>query len=174
MKIKTVCSCVVTVLLITLFTSGCFWSRKTTPFPYEFRQSPENIQKVEICLFEEKHAYGNLDTITPLVQLPDNRISEFQNDMTGLECGTSSKYDPSLYFGDLLFVITYRDGEKELLGFAKLGYITPDGTGHCTLDFLRNRSELCKIFLKYADKETLLEVSTTFTNWYDQMEDNSN
>ena len=174
MKIKTVCSCVVAVLLITLFTSGCFWSRKTTPFPYEFRQSPENIQKVEICSFEESRAYGKPDIITPIVQLPDARISEFQRDVTGLECGLFSTYDPPRMFGDLLFVITYHDGEKELLGFINLGYVTPDGVSHYSLDYLRNRSELCKIFLKYADKETLLAVSSEFSHYYGQMEDNSN
>ena len=94
-----------------------------------------------------------------------------------MECGVYSTYDPPRSFGDLLFVITYRDGEKELLGFVNLGYVTPDGVSHYSLDFLRNKEELYNIFLKYADKETLLEVSKDFSHfpyWYKGLEDTAN
>ncbi len=159
----------IAVLLISLTLCGCDWDCCTTPFTYTFRQDWSNVKKIEICAYEESTIYKKAGAITPLIQLTDAERDAFKNEIAELECLNQVMLDPPTDCGDLLFVISYIDGEKEMLGFENFSYITPDGSFYTRYQYFIDKAKLCEIFMKYADFEILSEISYDFRFWYNKL-----
>lgn len=156
-------ACIV-MIVVMLLLAGCDFTQLQRTFTYTFRQPQSEVLKVEICTYEEGNPLG---IITPLVQLPETAIKTFWTDILDLECRETLKIDTPTGYGDLIFQITYKNGEREILGLQWIGVISPDNTNTETLQYF-DPVELSKVFAKYEDPEVLSEVSEDFSHWYAQ------
>ena len=129
-----------------------------------FRQDQSEVAKIEICKYEEEYPLG---IITPLVQLPDTAVKTFSADILDLECRETLKIDTPTGYGDLIFQISYKNGEREIIGLQWIGFIAPDNKHTQTLQYF-DPVELSRVFAKYEDPEVLSEVSEDFRHWYAQ------
>ena len=150
------------MILAMLLVAGCDYSR--SPFAYTFRQEQSEVVEIEICKYQEAYPLG---TITPIVQLPETAIGSFWADILALDCQETKKMDTPNGYGDLIFQITYKNGEREILGFQWIGYISPDNANTETLQYF-DPVELSKVFARYGDPEVLAEASEDFRHWYAQ------
>ena len=161
MKRRIACIVMIVVMLLLV---GCDSTQFQSSFVYTFRQDQSEVVKIEICKYEEGFPLG---IITPLVQLPETATKTFWADILDLECRETWKVDTPTGYGDLIFQITYKNGEREILGLQWIGFISPDNTNTETLQYF-DPVELSKVFAKYEDPEVLSEVSEDFRHWYAQ------
>ena len=164
---KQIFSCCISLVVILLLLSGCDFTRYHAPFVYTFRQDQSQITKVEICQYTDGYPIG---TIKPIVQLPESKIETFCTDIAALECRETKKFDTPTGYGDLIFLVTYQNGEKEIFSFLWVGNISPDGTHTETLAYF-DSLEMSKVFAKYVDPKVLFEVSEDFRYWYNQVKE---
>ena len=111
--------------LFMIILSGCDFPEKSDPFTYSFRQSQENIVKVEICEYK-----GRPEGLNPLVKLTDLESDSILAEIQAVECykiflGDGEPRD----YGGIAVAITYLDGEIEIIGLRNVGYITANGRG---------------------------------------------
>lgn len=165
MKSKMFLSCVVILLITSALLVGCKDLFGGRPVQHTFIQERANVEKVEICTYcNDSYPIG---TITPICVLSDSEIDSMWDDLSNLQAITILPSQHPSRFGDLIFVVHYADGEQELIGFEEQGVIYADGTfgGYRGYAFLDER-ELAKVFAKYAEPESLIEVSESFAHWY--------
>ena len=165
MKWKIIAIYSVSVLVIMVLLTGCDLQFGSQSVQHSFLQERTNVEKVEICTYcNDGYPIG---TITPIVALSDGEIDSLWADLLELPAVTILPAKQESRLGDILFVIRYVDGEQELIGFVEQGIICEDGTfgGYRGYAF-RDNQELAKVFAKYADPETLAEMSKEFEHWF--------
>ena len=113
----------IAVICITAtLLSGCDFY-ETRPAKFEFLQSRENVEKVEICTNSE--AYGwleghQIDSLKIIAELSPEKIDEFWNALLEISAVDIIRDTTGQMCGDLLFVISYTDGQIELISFADI------------------------------------------------------
>lgn len=110
-------------LLLVCILSGCFFRDRVTP--YEFRQNFDQIVSIEIL----KKEYDSVSTDTPTYNIHTVELAEHRAFIDGLLQieGGRAMLEPGTGFGMYIICITYKDGEKEMIGNYNNGYITPKG-----------------------------------------------
>lgn len=151
-KAKRTCALLLMFVVLVSMT-GC----ETKSFQYIFRQDRSNVENVEICAFDFYHE----KVIEPLISLTGDDIDAILSDLSSLECWEYSGLDSPRGYGDILICINYWDGEIEVIGTMNIGWITPNGDWHLTMNFFRF-NDLQGILLKYVDADILAEVSQDF------------
>lgn len=162
---KKIIALIVAVCLIIILFAVCDFQFGSQPIQHTFVQERKNVEKVEICSYVNDHY--PIGTITALTELSEQEIDSLWNELMELSAVTILPAKAESRLGDLLFVVTYTDGEKELIGFVEQGVISADGKfdgyrGYCFTD----DKALANLFAKYADPDMLSEVSGTFDHWY--------
>jgi hypothetical protein len=97
--------------------------------------------------------------------LDDTDVGPFWTDIEHLECRETKKFDTPTGYGDIIFLVTYQNGEKEIFSFQWIGHISADGTHHESLRYF-DPIDLCKVFAKYADPALLADQSAFFQNYW--------
>ncbi len=146
---------------------GCTRSSEKTTFSYTFLQERHCVQRVEICLYQDGYPLG---TITPLVQLAEPEVDLFWADIENLECRKTKKLDTPSGYGDIIFLVTYQNGEKEIFSLVWIGYISADGKHTETLQYF-DPKKLSEVFAKYADPKVLVEKSEVFRHYWNSSEE---
>jgi hypothetical protein len=134
--------------------------------PYTFwRQDSSNIEKIEICSYDEKTGIR-----TFLAEIPDTEIEEFVEKLSELDCSEYYPFDPIRGYGEIQVCIIYSDGEIELIGFLNIGYISPDGTDHITNYCVDDPKDLFDLICEHVDPELLSYLSKTYPSWFETTE----
>ena len=160
---------IVVVSLVTALLSGCDFY-ETRPAKFEFLQSRENVEKVEICTNSE--AYGwiegkHVNSLETIAELPPEEIDEFWNALLEIAAVDVLRNTTGDMCGDLLFAISYANGQKELISFYSIGVVNADGTfEEYRLLAVEDSKALAQLFAKYADPKLLREVSKGFRSYY--------
>lgn len=141
------------MLAVLASVTGC----ESKSFQYTFRQNRNNVEKVEICAFD----YSQEKTVEPLRSLTGDDIDAILSDLSSMECWKQSGLDSPRSYGDILICIHYLDGEIEVIGTVNIGWITPNGDWHLTMNFFKF-NDLREILLKYVDADTLAAASEDF------------
>jgi len=164
--------------ILIYFTAACLavslLSGCTMPYggptEHTFLQSRENVVKVEICTNSEAYRWTRgrqVTSLQPLAELSSEEIDAFWNELSAfpaLEMG----HHPGNGCGDLLFVVSYANGQQELVGYGEVGVLNADGTfDKYRYYVLDNREQLAKLFAKYADPALLRANSQSFRAFYD-------
>ena len=87
--------------------------------------------KVEICTNSEAYTWRKgreVNSLQPLVELSSEEIDYFWNELLVAPALDISRSTEGKLCGDLLFVVSYANGEKELIGFFEIGVLNADGT----------------------------------------------
>ena len=160
---------IVSVCLVTVLLSGCNFY-ETRPAEFEFLQSRENVVKVEICTNSEAYDWirgHQLDSLQSIAELSSEEIDEFWNALLEISAVDILRDTTGQMCGDLLFVISYTNGQKELISFYEIGIVNADGTfEEYRLLAVEDREALAQLFAKYADPKLLREVSMGFRSYY--------
>lgn len=135
---------------------------------YTFCQEWDNVAKVAICYHDDTDILvgsSEFGPLTTLTELTEEQISSLYNDLKGVPAHEVEI--PSFGLGQLLFVVTYSDGEQELIGLGMSATIDADGSfkGYCEYAFADD-PQMVKIFAKYADPEVLGEYYDDFWRLY--------
>ena len=144
-------------LLLIIVILGSLTGCSSEPFQYTFRQERNNVEKIEICAFDYSHG----KTIEPLISLTDDDIDAILSDLSSLECWKLSGLDSPRGYGKIIICIHYLDGEIEVIGTTNIGWITPDGNWHLTMNVFIY-PEIKALLLKYVDADVLGAVSEDF------------
>ena len=158
--ILVVCMC-----LLAVVVSGCKHNQQSPSFSYEPRQELNNVEQIEICIYQDGWPLG---TITPFVHLTNEQMHALWEDIRSLECKETKKFDTPSGYGDIIFLITYQDGEKEIISLQWNGYITADGSHTETLQYF-DPIELSKVFAKHGDPKLLAEKSEYFRHYWNMV-----
>lgn len=158
--ILVLCMC-----LLTVVVSACKHDQQSPSFSYESCQDINNVKQIEICTYQDGWPLG---TITPFVHLTNEQIHAFWEDIHSLEYKETKKFDTPSGYGDIIFLITYQDGEKEIISLQWIGYITADGVHTETLQYF-DPIELSKVFAKYGDPALLAEKSEFFRHYWNMV-----
>lgn len=166
---KNILSFLTVVCLFVTSLAGCtFFS--DTPTDHTFLQGRENVVKVEICTNSEAYTWRKgreVNSLQPLVELSSEEIDYFWNELLAAPALDISRSTKGKLCGDLLFVVSYANGEKELIGFFEIGVLNADGTfAGYRYHVLEDSAALAKLFAKYADPQLLQEVSMGFRARY--------
>ncbi|MBR2615632.1 MAG: hypothetical protein IKC69_03025 [Clostridia bacterium] len=164
---------VVWMCLLTVVVSGCRPDQLSPTFSYEACQDIDNVKQIEICTYQDGRPVGTLGTITPLILLTNEQIHSFWEDIHGLKCKETMLFDTPTGYGDIIFLITYQDGEKEIISLQWIGHIAADGYHTETLKYF-DPIELSKVFAKYGDPALLAEKSEFFSHYWNLAEEESN
>jgi hypothetical protein len=135
---------------------------------YSFRQEWDNVTKVEICYHDDADILvgsSEVGPLTTLAELSEDQINSLYNDLMGVPAHEVEIL--SFGLGQLLFVVTYSDGEQELIGLGMSATINADGSfkGYCEYSFADD-PQMVKIFANYADPEVLGEYYDDFWRLY--------
>ena len=155
---------IVVVSLVTALLSGCDFY-ETRPVEFAFLQSRENVVKVEICTNSEYHpkAGREVNSLEPMAELSPEQIDEFWNALLEIAAVDVLRNTIGDMCGDLLFAISYANGQKELISFYSIGVVNADGTfEEYRLLAVEDSKALAQLFAKYADPKLLREVSMGF------------
>ena len=151
---------------ITLL-GGCDFSRGG-PTEHTFLQGRTDVLKVEICTNSEIINWREgsmIDTLHPLAELSNEEIDSLWNALLAFPSAEVNYIESGC--GDLLFVFTYADGQKELIGYGEIGVLNPDGTfSKYRSHVLADGKALAKLFARYADVKMLREASKSFNAYY--------
>ena len=158
MKTVKLTSVLLLIVLFALALTGCGYDK---PYYHQFRQPRENVEKVEICTFDEY----KIEIIEPIAKLSDTEIDSFLNDISLLEGYKFAMFDPILSYGDLAIVISYTNGEKEIIGLTNIGFLSPDGE-LTTSSYSYHFEDIIDIMVKYVDKN-LLDENSQYGIFYD-------
>ena len=158
----------IAVILLSMLLSGCnnilesLFGADSDPVPFTFRQERSAVKKVMICTYKDGLYTG---PIAPILQLSEAQIDDFYNEMLKLDVCKFSKLDPPTGYGDLIFLVSYHDGENEIISFVNLGFITSDGYMTERHEHIDQRG-LSKVFVQFASPDELSKVSGKFRHWY--------
>jgi len=118
MRFYKILACILLPLMLLIAMWGCQLYRG----PYTFRQEQSNIEKIEVCSFENKSK-----TITPLVCLSESEEEQLLLKMSGMECFEYSPGDHPREYGEAVICIHYINQEIEVIGITNVGWVSPDG-----------------------------------------------
>lgn len=150
------------VLALTLLLSGCDMHIGNYPTEHTFIQDRSNVKKVEICTHD--YTSAPVGPITPIVVLSEEEIDSLWIDLLNLEV---APIIPEHTVGDILFVISYQDGQQELLGFSEAAFLKADGKFGLWRGYVfYDGRDLADVFAKYADPDMLSEISEYFSFYY--------
>lgn len=164
---KTMGKLVSILVLVAVLLSGCDMPYGG-PTQHTFLQDRENVSKVEICTSEDlKILYkgskpGPLD---PIVTLSEEEIDSLWEELSAFPAYELNFVSHG--WGDLVFVVSYANGEQELIGYHEIGIINEDGTfGGYRGHVLDDATSLSQLFAQYASAEILSKVSMSFRAYY--------
>ena len=115
------CKLIICILILLVVLAGCFRDVK----PYEFRQSVDQIECIEIRRKEYDSAYWNVPTIL-LKTLDPSEYKTLVDAVTNVP-GNYLYSDPATSIGPYQIWIYYKDGEVDMIGVYNSWYILPDG-----------------------------------------------
>lgn len=153
MKSTRMCSILICIFWVFSSLSGC---DLTPPVQYPFRQERENIQKVEICTYNDETRMRET-----LIELSESDVDSLLNDISALECYDHFSAPPILRYGDVIILITYQSGEAEMIGILRVSWFSAEGKEIRTGYFF-NIKDICAVIAKYVDPQVLKEVSSFF------------
>ena len=109
-------------LVATLF--GC----QERMYGYTFAQTTNKVTKVEACWYDHSQ-FADKRIPDPFLVLEGEEAKEIVEDITDTVCFKYQENDehPDGY-GDIVLIITYANGERELLGKLNCANITTDGS----------------------------------------------
>lgn len=146
MRLKYVCL-LVFVLLIAVAFAGCNF----IDYTYSLDQSMDNIQKVEIRLYDYES-----DSTSFVMELDLQTAKDLLTGVTALTCHKPFG-DHSFNYGPVVLYITYANGEAEALG--RLNSASIDSNGKWWIKtYYFNGIEWCSTVLKYVDSELVPEL----------------
>ena len=165
---KKLCFVFVAVLLVaSTLLCGCDmpYGKATS---YTFLQDWTNVVKVEICYHNTENVTSPLSPIGPLTTisiLSESQTASLKKDLLELPACEVRYIDGTV--GELIFVVTYSNGEQEWIGLHLSAKINPDGSFHsyCPVGF-GDGPHMVRIFVKYADPEILAEYMEDFWDLY--------
>lgn len=146
MRLKYVCL-LIFVLLIAVAFAGCNF----IDYTYSLDQSMDNIEKVEICLYDYES-----DSTSFAVELEQEAASALLDDIMSLSCRVPFG-DTGDDYGPVVLYITYINGEAEVLGRLKSASVDLTGTWQMK-SYTFNGVEWCSTVLKYVDSELVPEL----------------
>ena len=168
MKAKLIYVLIV-VMLLSVLLSGCnnmlapLFGLDPEPVPFTFRQERSLMKKVVIGTYVNGFPVG---PTTPILQLSEAQIDDFYNEMLKVECDKVNELVPPIGYGDVVFMVTYTDGETEMISFVRHGYVAPDGSYDYTNKII-DKKALSKVFAQFVSPEELSEASERFRHyWY--------
>ena len=134
--------------------------------PYVFwRQSRENIQKVEICTYED-----NVQTV--IFELPADEVDTFLDEVSNLEYLQLIGDHGITGIGEISVLVTYINGEKELISNAYIGCFSQDGKFHPDRYIVNDDRAFFDLICKYASTEVVLEnlpnLKNEYVFWFDE------
>lgn len=134
---------------IIIFLTGCY---PTAEKPYEFRQSLDQIETIEIALKKEYDP----DLADEPIVLKTLDVQEHQAIIEALlkADGNVVLSPPGRGIGVYIVQITYKNGELELIGEYNNGYITPEGevVQH---GYIFNREQLYEIISYFLGEQVV-------------------
>lgn len=157
---KALSACLLLFSLI-LTLASCNYQPRSQGQTYAFRQEHTNIEKIEICKYDH---YAR--TRTPLAELSQTDMDLLLDDISSLKMDRFPMLDPILSYGDVVIVISYFDGEAEIIGITNIGWSTADGKLHTTKNCFAIK-DICAVIAKYVDAEVLADASEYFTKPFD-------
>lgn len=170
MKRKVIAFLSATLLIIALL-SGCdYYFISDEIVQYTFLQDYANVEKVEICTctwYDSEFDDPN-GTITAVYELSEEETASLWADIQKLPAGYTI---PTHFLGDILFVICYRNGEKELIGFADSAVIRADNSINFRGISFWDGHELARVFAKYMDAEKLAKLSKEYAVFFNQLDE---
>jgi hypothetical protein len=165
---KRACFFVIGVFLLSVILTGCdFPAGKSTQ--HTFLQNREDVVKVEICTndtFKILHSGETPYSLSPLYVLSEEEIDSLWESLLAFPA-YEVRY-VSTGCGDLLFVVSYANGEQELIGYGEIGVINAEGL----FDSYRNHRFwdgplMSELFAQYVSPKTLKETSESFRAYYE-------
>lgn len=141
------CLLLLIILTTILNFSGCRFIHDH----YEFDQSIENVQAVQIC----RHHYGT-ETVTPIVQLEKD---DYENLLTDIQSLEWYRYfnDPRTYCGEIVVQIVYCDGTGEIIGSPNSARVDENGEWHLGMKYYTSE-DWEKLIYKYVDPNLVPEL----------------
>lgn len=147
------------VLLSSMLFLLCGCNQYKGPYVF-WRQSRENIQKVEICTYED-------DVQTVILELPADEVDTFLDEVSNLEFLELITH-PIIDYGIIAVVITYADGEKEVISSSASGYVSQDGKFHPDSYVVNNNREFYDLVCNYVPQESFPNLKEHFPYWFDE------
>ena len=163
----------VTVLLAaSLLLCGCDMPYGSIT-PYTFQQDWANVEKVEICYHNTENITNSsspIGSLTTIAVLSESQRASLKEDL--LELSARKLNFISGIISELIFVITYSNGEQEWVGLGLSVKVNPDGSFHsyCSVGFVDDL-RMVRIFAKYADPEVLAEYMESFWDLYNSADE---
>lgn len=155
------------LLVVTLLLCSCDMphGKETT---YAFFQDWRNVEKVEICYHNTENIKDSLSPIgklTTIAVLSEDQIDSLEEDLLELPAREIRYISGTV--GELIFVITYSNGEQEWVGLHLSAKVNSDGffQGYCPVGFA-DGPRMIRVFAKYADPEVLAEYLEDFWELY--------
>lgn len=154
-------------ICVAILFSGCDVPFRN-PVQHTFAYEREDVMEIEICSNNELDILkegSKMESLPVLAVLPDEEIDLLWKEL--LEVPAYELRYVAHGCGDLLFVISYANGTKELIGFYDIGIVNADGTfGGYRSHALGDGALLAQLFARYADPEILAKASMTFRAYY--------
>ena len=157
------------LLALTLMFGGCDMPYGG-PTEHTFLQNRENVVKVEICsnaMYGIVREGSQMESLNPIAVLLDEEIDVLWEALLSFPSYEVRYIKHGC--GDLLFVVSYANGEQELIGYNLIGIVNSDGTfGGYRNHVFGDAASLTQLFAQYADPTVLAEASMTFRAYYEE------
>lgn len=117
---------------------------------YQFDQSIENVEKVELCRYD-----CETNVTTPVMTFNEDIGDALLTDIGTMDC-----YRPGnrpRYYGEIVLLITYTNGEAEVIGMGDAASVDSEGAWSSKAYYF-NETEWCTVVLKYVDAELVPEL----------------
>jgi hypothetical protein len=154
--------------LVALLLVGCDMPYGKSTI-HTFAYNREDVVKVDICANSDLEIWREgevISSLTTIATVPEEEIDTIWQILPSF--GAYEVNYLSGGCGDLVFVIHYTNGDRELIGFYEIGLLNEDGTfkgyRHHVLGV---KVLLAQLFAQYADVTQLSEVSMSFKAYYE-------
>ncbi len=138
MKCKKFLSALLLIVFVLLLMAGC---QRT--YDYSFSQPLDQVEKVEICAFDDR-----TKTATPLVILDESQANALLADIDALPCKRHFG-DHTMDYGEAVVYITYANGEAEVIGIWHVAKVDASGEWNIGIEYFGGE-ELPALLLQYA------------------------
>ena len=146
MKIKRITSIFLIVIMAFTFTS-CLAVR----CDYPFEQNIDNVVSVEIHSMDRwKEHSTNLN-----IELDQDDAIAILNDLSNVKCQkTAPDMTTSDHCGSYVVYITYKNGEKEVIGYSNSAHISKNGVWTMKY-YYYDATQFAEIVCRYVDRGRL-------------------